>query len=90
MVKLDEKELIKASTMLAIGMIPEQRMKLFETISETNEEAMGAYLYTLFDLELLAPADEILDNTQPDEYLRFKAFRALKESNKNFNINLFV
>jgi len=90
MVELNEKEFIRVSSILSQSMIPEQRMKLFETLSETNEDAMGAYLYTLFDLELLAPADEILDNTQADEYLKFKAFRALKESNKNFNINLFV
>ena len=90
MVELSEKELIKVSSILSQSMIPEQRMKLFETLSETNEDAMSAYLYTLFDLELLELADEILDNSQPDEYLIFKAFRTLKESNKNFNINLFV
>ncbi len=89
-VELNSKEFIEISSILSNGMIPEQRMKLFETLSEENDEAMSAYLYTLFDLELLAPADEILENTQPDEYQNFKAFRALKECNKNFNINLFV
>jgi len=89
-VELSQKEFIEVSSILAQGMIPEQRMKLFETLSEENDVAMAAYLYTLFDLELLAPADEILENTQPDEYQNFKAFRALKECNKNFNINLFV
>jgi len=39
---------------------------------------------------LLAPADEILENSQDDEYVNFKAYRALKACNKNFNINLFV
>ncbi len=88
--ELDSKDYMKISNVLSAQMIPEQRMKLFETISEEKEEAMEAYLFTLFDLEMLAPADEILDNSQPDEYMRFKAYRALKECNKHFNINLFL
>lgn len=72
------------------GMIPEQRMRLFEILSDENEEAMEAYLYTLFDLEVIAPADAILENSQSNEYLKFKAYRALKENNKHFSIELFV
>lgn len=87
---LEAKDYVNISSLLASQMVPEQRMKLFETLSETKEEAIGAYLYTLFDLEMLAPADDILENSQPDEFLNFKSYRALKECNKNFNINLFI
>jgi hypothetical protein len=59
-------------------------------LSDENDEAMEAYLYTLFDLEMIAPADAILEISQPDEFLNFKAYRALKENNKHFNINLFI
>jgi hypothetical protein len=89
-VELNESEYIKISSILSTSMIPEQRIKLFETLSGEKEEAMSAYIFTLFDLEMLAPADEILDNSQPEEFLKFKSYRALKECNKNFNINLFV
>ena len=71
-------------------MIPEQRMKLFEILSDENEDAMDAYLYTLYDLEMIAPANAILDNSQSDEYQNFKAYRALKECGKNFSIDMFV
>ena len=87
---LDAKEYIAISQKLSAQMLPEQRIKLFETLSEQDEEAVSAYLFTLFDLEMLAPADEILDNSQADEYLQFKAYRALKECNKHFHIKLFV
>ncbi len=87
---LTAKDYIEASSILSASMIPEQRMKLFETLSEDQENAMDAYLFTLFDLEMLAPADEILENSQPTEYLNFKSYRALKECNKHFNINLFT
>ena len=87
---LTVKDYINISSSLSIQMLPEQRIKLFETISEDNEDAMEAYIFTLFDLEMLEAADEILEISQPDEYLNFKSYRALKECNKNFNINLFV
>jgi len=87
---LDKKDYIKISSALSLDMIPDQRIKLFEALSEKHEEAMDAYLFTLFDLEMLSPANEILENTQADEYLNFKAYSALKECNKHFNINLFV
>lgn len=84
------KDYIEISKALSRGMIPEQRIKLFEILSTDNEEAMDAYLYTLYDLEMLAPANEILDISQADEYQNFKAYRALKECNKHFNIELFI
>lgn len=87
---LDLKDYIEISSALSSAIIPEQRIKLFETISETKDEAMDAYLFTLFDLEMIAPADVILDISQTNEYMNFKAYRALRENNKNFNINLFV
>ncbi len=89
--KLDTKELIELSVVLASsGVMPEQRMKLFETLSEKREDAVEAYLFTLFDLEMITHADEILANSQKDEYENFKAYSALKECGKNFNINLFI
>lgn len=86
-----KEEFIKLSAHIARGgMIPEQRIHLFEMLSEENEDAVDAYLYTLFDLEMLAPADEILEHSQEDEFQNFKAYRELKACNKNFNIELFV
>ena len=87
---LKEKDYIEASHIASRNMVPEQRIKLFELLSEKSEEAVGGYLYTLYDLEMLHLADEILDNSQPDEYLYFKAYRSLKECNKKFDISLFV
>jgi len=81
---------IKISSLLSTSITPENRMKIFETLSEDSESAMEAYLYTLFDLEMLSPADEILENSQDDEYQNFKAYRALKGCNKHFNIELFL
>ena len=88
--KLDSKEYIEASKKLSKSMLPEQRIKLFETLSNEGEAATEAYLFTLFDLEMLSPAKEILDISQPNEYLTFKAYSALRDCGKHFDINLFI
>lgn len=87
---LDMKDYIEISRLAAKSMIPEQRIKLFETLSNEKEEAVDAYLYTLYDLEMIEPANALLDISQPDEYQNFKAYRALKECGKHFSIDLFV
>ncbi|WP_297431876.1 hypothetical protein [Sulfurimonas sp.] len=90
-VQLDKKDFIQLSMQLANAhMIPEDRIKLFEVLSEKNEDAIDAYIFTLYDLGMHSPADAILDNSQKDEYQNFKAYRALKECGKNFNIDIFV
>ncbi|WP_297443162.1 hypothetical protein [Sulfurimonas sp.] len=79
-----------AVALSSTDMIPEQRIKLFETLSDENEDAIEAYLYALLDLEMVAPVKEILENSQANEYQNFKAYVALKECNKHFNIRLFI
>lgn len=89
-VNLDEEALISLSATLAANMLPDERIKLFKTLSDENDIAIPAYLYTLFDLEMIAPAEDILENSQSDEYIYFKAYKALKDCNKHFNIELFI
>jgi len=88
--ELNREEFIEFSQITSESMIPEQRIKLFEVLSNDNEDAMDAYLYTLYDLEMIEPANAILDISQPDEFQNFKAYRALKECNKHFCIKLFI
>ncbi|MCK4973733.1 MAG: hypothetical protein KAR81_00645 [Sulfurimonas sp.] len=88
--ELSSDDYIKASQKLSKGMNPEQRIKLFETLSNENENVMEAYLFTLFDLEMLAPANEILETSQNNEYVYFKAYSSLRECGKHFDINLFI
>ena len=88
--ELNEKEYIEASEVLSHDMIPEQRMRLFEAMSAKNDDIMSAYLYTLYDLEMLDAADTILEISQPEEYSNFKAYQALKKHDEHYSINLFI
>ena len=89
-IELSDKEYIEASVVLSPHMIPEQRMKLFEAMSVKNDGIMSAYLYTLYDLEMLEAADIILEISQPEEYTNFKAYQALKKHDEHYSINLFI
>jgi len=86
----DKDGYMKLARIVDKHMIPDQRIKLFETLSNDNDEATDAYLFTLLDLEMLSPAYALLENSQPDEYLNFKAYKALKESQQPFSIELFI
>ena len=88
--ELTSKDYINASHALSKNMIPDQRIKLFETMSNENDEIIDAYLFTLFDLEMLDLANEILDNSSDSEYIYFKAFSSLRECGKHFDIHLFL
>ena len=87
---LDKNDYLSISKELSIHMIPEQRMKLFETLADQDEEAHEAFLYTLFDLEMVDTAKEFLETQAEDEAMKFRAYLALKEAGQNFNINLFI
>lgn len=89
-VTLSEDDYIQMAIALSAHMVPDQRIRLFEALCEKSEDAISSYLYTLFDLEMVAPAYEILENSQPDEFVYFKAYRALKECNKPYSIDLFM
>ncbi|MDO9304182.1 MAG: hypothetical protein Q8R58_06940 [Sulfuricurvum sp.] len=88
--KLTTEDYINLSIAMAKNMVPEQRIRLFETLSETNDDAMEGYFYTLYDLQMVDTANEILNNTSKDDYLIFKAYRDLKRANKHYDIALFL
>lgn len=83
-------DFLSISKELSIHMDPEQRTKLFETLADQEEEAHEAYLYTLFDLEMVDTAKEFLETQRDDEAMKFRAYLALKECGHTFNISLFI
>lgn len=89
-VDLNAKDYIEISKKLSKTMIPDQRIKLFEMLANDNDAAMEAYIFTLFDFEMLSQAKEILDNSQSNEFMQLKAYSALRECGKHFSIDLFL
>jgi hypothetical protein len=71
-------------------MLPEQRIAVFEQLSDSDEKAHDGYLFTLFDLEMVDKAKELLDMNAEHEYPLFKAYADLKGCNKHYDIKLFA
>lgn len=88
--KLESNDWIDISAGMSKNMLPEQRIRLFEMLSENNDDAMEGYLYTLYDLQMIDTANEILNNTANNDYLIFKAYRDLKKANKHYDIAIFL
>lgn len=72
------------------NMLPEQRMSVFEELSDEDDKALDALLFTLFDLEMTDKAHEILSLTAEEEYMLFKAYTDLKSCGKNYDIKMFA
>lgn len=88
--KLERNDWIDLSEAMAKNMLPEQRIRLFEMLSENCDDAMEGYLYTLYDLQMIDTANEILNNTAHNDYQIFKAYRDLKRANKHYDIAIFL
>jgi hypothetical protein len=68
-------------------MSPDQILKLFEDISSKDEEANEAYLYVLFEYEMIDDIREIINNSQKDEFIPYKALLDLKDNGKNYRFD---
>jgi hypothetical protein len=88
--KLSSNDWVDLSAAMSKNMLPEQRIRLFEMLSENNDDAMEGYLYTLYDLQMIDTANEILNNTAHTDYQIFKAYRDLKRANKHYDIAIFL
>jgi hypothetical protein len=89
-IDVTEDDYICGSLVLSHNMLPQKRIDLFERLSGEDEKAMAAYIFTLYDLEVVEEANDLLDSAREDEYLQFRAYKALKEAGKHYSINLFT
>ncbi len=88
--KFQKDDLIELAKISKMYYLPDDWVKLFEYFSDNYEHAEDAYIYVLFDLEMIDRANERLINTSNDEMQKFKAYLSLKESGKHYPVELFV
>lgn len=68
-------------------MLPDQIIKMMEDLSNENEEAMEAYLYVLFEYEMIDEARSILNASEANDYKPYKALIDLKDAGKHYNLD---
>jgi ABC-type multidrug transport system fused ATPase/permease subunit len=65
---------------------PDENLKLFKDYQSKYSKAETAYLYLLFDYEMVDKAGEYLDEHDPHDFMRFRALYDLKKTHTKYKI----
>jgi len=83
---------LKCSDFLLIANItkkqltPDENLKLFREYDKEYTKAQMAYIYLLFEYEMIEKAGEYLDEHDADEFMRFRALYDLKREYTRYKI----
>lgn len=65
---------------------PEENLLLFREYQAKNEKAQNAYLYLLFEYELLDQIAKYLEEYDEDDFIKFRALYTLKKEQSRFKL----
>ena len=65
---------------------PDENLRLFKVYEGMYNKAQTAYLYLLFDYEMIEKAGEYLHEHDPHEFMRFRALFDLKQEHTKYKI----
>lgn len=65
---------------------PDENLSLFKKYQLENPKAQNAYLYLLFDYELLDEVNAYLEEQEENEFIKFRALYELKKEHKNYKL----
>ncbi len=87
----DAKELLELVKKIKDKLSPDERVKFVtELMAKFPENGADAYLYTMFDLQMIDKVRDFLDNSGKKEYIKYKYLLFLKDNGKNFDIDMFI
>ena len=71
---------------------PDSLIALFEKLYNTDDYSAvsDAYLYVLYELQMIDKIREILDNSDADEFMKWKTILFLRDNGKNVDSGLFL
>ncbi|HEY9190608.1 MAG TPA: hypothetical protein VIM88_07050 [Sulfurovum sp.] len=65
---------------------PEENLALFSTFQSQTEKAQNAYLYLLFEYELLDQVARYLEEQDEDDFIKFRALYELKKEHHKYQL----
>jgi len=65
---------------------PDENLALFKRYQKENPKAQNAYLYLLFEYELLDEIENYFDEHEAHEFVKYRALFELKKQNKGFKL----
>jgi len=65
---------------------PDENLSLFKAYQKKNDKAQNAYLYLLFEYELLDQVGTFLEEQEENEFMKFRALYQLKRENSKYKL----
>jgi len=84
--KLVCSDYLKIATSMMKELSPDENLKLWSEYEKRYPAAQIAYLYLLFDYEMIEKAGEYLDEHEEKDFKRFRALFDLKKEHKKYKI----
>lgn len=89
--RADPQDYLELAREIKIKLDPDSMLKLFEKLYNSTEHvAADAYLYVLYELQMIDKMRDILDNSEENEFIKFKTLLFLRDHGKNVNSELFL
>ena len=73
----------------SFGIAPDAVIGIFERLKNERQEVQEAYVYLLFEFEMLERAQEVLAGFEASEYQNFRTLLYLRQNGKNVPTDLF-
>jgi len=77
---------LKVATLMMSELSPDDNLTLWREYESKYSDSQIAYLYLLFDYEMLEKAEEYLDEHDENDFKRFRALLDLKKLHKKYRI----
>lgn len=84
--KLSCADFIKIAEVTKKYFKPDENLSLFHAYQKNNEKAENAYLYLLFEYELIDQVGTFLEEQEESEFLKFRALYDLKRKNSKYKL----
>jgi hypothetical protein len=86
-VQWNKQEFLDMAKLYKKSLTPDEIIGLFEELSNSNEQALDAYVYILFEYEMIDKIRDIFSSTSSEELTAFKALLELKDSGKQYTLD---
>jgi hypothetical protein len=84
--KLKCSDFVRMARIVKRHLRPEENLALFRKLQKENPKAQNAYLYLLFEYELLEEVERYLDEQDENDFIKFRALLELKKQNQRFKL----
>ncbi|ACZ11572.1 hypothetical protein [Sulfurospirillum deleyianum] len=87
----DRMDYVELARKIKVKFSPDSLIALFEKLyNSKGSVAADAYLYVLYDLQMIDKIREILLNSDPEEFVKFRTLLFLRDNGKSINIDTFL